>query len=180
MRAMDAVVLGFAAGFDNLRSTVGLAMLDLSAAARWRLGAGFVVVEFSAPAVGVGLAPFVAATIGELARLASIAVLLSIATISLFDRPSRLGGAFERIPAAFGLPLILGVDNVAAGVALGLSSHDPLPAAVIAGGLSAACAVLGLALGGRLRVVLPRSELAAALLLFGFGLLMLFAPEGIG
>lgn len=173
---MSAVLLGFGAGFDNLRSAVALALLDLSPAARWRLAAGFVAAELLGPLLGVALARVVPADVVWVARPVAIAAVLAIAISSVIGRPRILSELLEHPAGAAGLPLLLGLDNVAAGMALGLSASSPIGAAVVAGGISGLMAAAGVWIGVRLSRVTPHAELVGAALLVLFAAVLLINP----
>jgi putative Mn2+ efflux pump MntP len=173
---VTAILLGLGAGFDNLRAAVALGLLGLSRTTRWRLAVGFAAVELTGPLLGVGLSRVIPDVISPVARPVAIAAVFAIALISFAGRPQALSRLFEHPAGAAGLPILLGIDNVAAGMALGLSSRTAVGSAIVAGSISGAMAASGLWLGAGLRGVLPRSELAATVLLVGFGLLLLLEP----
>ena len=147
------LVLGVALGLDSLRVTIGLGMQGLSPGRRWQLSSTFGICD--------GLALFVGATVGGASfqwliptfsvvgplLLAAYGVYMIFTSLldSKTEPEDRTGWIL------FGIPVVLGLDNFVAGVALGAIGFPLSFSALIVGIISGLMAMIGLSLGAMLR-----------------------------
>jgi putative Mn2+ efflux pump MntP len=151
------LMLGAALGLDSLRVTVGMGMHGLPARRRWQLASAFGICD--------GLALFVGASIGGvplhwLSPTFSVVGPLLLAgygvymiLTSMLDKeiePEKRPGWI-----LFGIPVVLGLDNFVAGVALGAIGYPLLISATVVGIISGLMAMIGFALGAMLRRQFP-------------------------
>jgi manganese efflux pump family protein len=128
----------------------------LTGAARWRIGALFVVFEAGMPLIGLALGAPLARAVGEIADfLAAVAVIAVGAWMFLQgdddeedEKAGRLVGA--RGIALLGLGVSISLDELAIGFSLGLARLPIIPVIVAIGVQAFLAAQLGLALGTRI------------------------------
>jgi len=162
------LVLGFALGLDSLRASLGLGALQLDPARQITIALAFGICD--------GLALFIGNALGS-----SIAGLISPYTADL--GPLVLGGyglyllyvarqsakqlsADEHPWMILGLPVVLSLDNLVAGIGAGLIGFPILLSATIIGLMSALLSAIGLRFGGALAHYLQlKSELIGGIML---------------
>jgi putative Mn2+ efflux pump MntP len=158
-----AQLLGFALllGLDSLRASAGLASAGLAGERPLRLALAFGVCEAAAPIVGVATGRSVLHRLDGVADYVGPVVLITCAVCVLSaENPTRLLKRRDWALVA-GLPLILGLDNLVAGAALGVYGVPVLAAALVLGAVSCVLALVGLAIGRTIASRLePRLEFA--------------------
>jgi putative Mn2+ efflux pump MntP len=148
---MTTVPLGLALGLDNAAVALALGMLNLGTRRMLLLGLWFGAAEMLMTLAGAALGPAPASGMVAYAGGAKVGVLLALAAVVLvFALMRHDPGAFVgKPPAAFGVALLLGLDNLAAGADL-MTNATPFAAIAAAGMLSAAVAFAACAAGGLL------------------------------
>lgn len=160
----SAIPLAFVLGLDNLRAAVGLGLLYPRAADRLRLALAFAFAEGWLPLVGAAAGAPLGRGLGNWADLIGPLALGATGCYAVWlslqsrkpDEEARRGWVL------WGLPLALGVDNLAAGVALGVSGASVLPTALVFGAVSGLLALGGLYAGAAFRRVVPVDTAAFA------------------
>lgn len=154
-------------GVDNLRMSLACGQLGLTRRRRYQLVAAFGLAEGVAPLVGVVATAPLAAALGRVADPLAAAALLVAAALVLFTVIRRVDSALLDSPWAVGLlPLLLALDNVAAGAALRGLDLPLVPAALVIGLVSASFAAGGLLAGvAALRITKSAGPLVAGLML---------------
>lgn len=154
-------------GVDNLRMSLACGQLGLTRRRRYQLVAAFGLAEGVAPLVGVVATAPLAAALGRLADPLAAAALLVAAALVLFTVIRRVDSALLDSPWAVGLlPLLLALDNVAAGAALRGLDLPLVPAALVIGLVSASFAAGGLLAGSAARrITKSAGPLVAGLML---------------
>lgn len=164
---MNALLIGIVTGLDNFAVSTGFGSLGQTRKALALLVVAFAGFEALMPLVGYALASGLPMDLLELAGpLLLIGAGLIVAWRVWRGAPQMAGPL-----ALIGVPLLMSLDNLAAGVAMrGLSGFD-LRAVLLAGGIAAGISLAGLWLGGRVRHLLhpslpaiPQFLLAAALI----------------
>jgi putative Mn2+ efflux pump MntP len=172
---LELGVLAVAVGSDNLRAGLALGWAGTSARRRMWFAFVFGLVECGMPLLGLALgsAAFASADVTEAVAPAAITV---CGVLVLADAARDRRGSRERA-RSFGdrpwvlvvLPVALGVDNLAAGVALAALEVPIVLALTVIGLVSSTLAAAGLWLGDVIRLWAPSRVLA------GFALLAIAA-----
>jgi hypothetical protein len=128
--AAAGIGVGAVSGADNLRAAAGLTLVDPIAARRWvrRL----IVADAAGLVVGatVGMAlPVAIADIAPVIGLGILAVFAIVAIVGADDLTERLVGSQ---PLSVAVPVLLSVDNLIAGAALGTLGYPLLAVVPIA------------------------------------------------
>lgn len=154
----DLVAFGLLAGIDNLETCSALGMLPLRPRRVHLFAAAFSVSEIGAAALGVALGhlalgQLVRASLRGVTAWAPPLVLLACGALALARvlRDDDLGQLVNRPAFLFGIPLSLGLDNLATGAGIGVAAYPVLPAVLVVGTISAAMSCLGLYGGAQLR-----------------------------
>lgn len=180
---LNLVVLGFILSLDNFRSSLTLGLIRF----RWRHAALIALVfgffDAIAPLAGIILGHYASQQIGgPVSDVVGPLVLglFGVYLIVQFLRGRESGGETDYRFIVFGLPIPLSLDNVVAGVGLGLVGVSPVVPAVLFGSITAVMSFIGLEIGKRIAHIIPsriRWELVAGIALiiesivFGLGLL---------
>ncbi len=182
---MIALLLaGVAVGLSNLAASIGIGVAGVNVRTRIRVGVVFGVFEAGMPIVGLLVGRQTATDLGQAVRWPG-AVLLMLVGASGLVRSLRKGrkqpeeGPEEEagVPAAPpGLArllvsgLVLSLDNLVVGFALGTYQVGILAGALLIGAVSVAMSLAGLELGGLLgRWVGRRSEQMSGVILILVG-----------
>jgi putative Mn2+ efflux pump MntP len=165
---VELVLFGILAGIDNVAVASALGAAGLRRDGRIRLASAFFAFE--------ALMPFAGLLMGQQLRasVAPIAAVLGPSCLAVCGL-LVLGAALRRTSACklinrpwlmVMLPLVLSLDNLAAGAGFGFMDLPVVPAAIVVGGVSGAIAIVGLALGERARSwsVRPAEMIAGGLL----------------
>jgi manganese efflux pump family protein len=153
-----AIALAFVLGLDNLRAAISLGLVYPRADDRVRLALAFAIAEGWLPLVGAAAGAPLGRALGHWADLIGplalggtgcYAVWLSLQSRDHDEDALRRGWVL------WGLPLALGIDNLAAGVALGVAGLPMLLSAVVFGAVSGSLALAGLYVGAALRRLVP-------------------------
>jgi len=154
---MGAVILlGLVLSLDSLRVSLALGTQDLSSARRKQIALAFGICD--------GVAPLLGLVAGQSAREV-------IRTWTDYLGPILLGAyGLYMVGAAwlgkategncdsrwvmFGIPLALSIDNLAAGVALGLMRFPVVLSALVIGAISGLMSYAGLVIGAKARLVM--------------------------
>ena len=174
---MGLFVVGFAVGMSNFGAAVGVACAGVDALTRRRIIACFLVFETGMPLVGLALGDALASTIGATGRWLAGGLLIAVGVGSAVQaRRGELGFlsgslSLERIVVG---SLVLSIDNLVVGFALGAFGVPVVVAALVIGAISVSMSVVALELGSRMATkVAHDGELLAATVLIGVGLLVL-------
>ncbi|HET9627256.1 MAG TPA: manganese efflux pump [Kofleriaceae bacterium] len=157
------MLIGIVTGSDNLHFGAAWGLLPMSARRRLAFAIGFAIAELGMTLVGFALGARWGSDLPATLAFAIAGALVVIGVVRRADL-ARLAGH----PAALvAVPLALSFDNLASGAGLGAHDAGALPAAVLAGGVSALLAAVGLFAAGAVARRLPRiaAPLAGALLL---------------
>jgi putative Mn2+ efflux pump MntP len=175
----DLVAFGLVAGSDNLQTCSALGLLPLRRRRLHLLAAAFSLSEIGAAAAGLALGHALHGSLSAIAAWVPPLVLLACGVLALV----RLLGGSDVAPLAnrgvflFGMPLSLGLDNLATGAGIGAADYPLVPAVLAVGAISAAMSCIGLYFGAWLRGrrLLPaRAALLPAIWLCAAGLRMTF------
>ena len=172
-------VAAIAVGLDNFGAAIGIGTAHGRSRYRWQVAAVFGVFEAGMPVLGMvagravagqiaGLAPVIGGVAVGLMGVASVAETLRHGSGRSPERPKTLG-----LGRLLLLGLVLSLDNLAVGFALGSAKISLVAAVVVIGVASVALSLLGLELGGRLgERVGERGELVGGVALMVVGVLI--------
>ena len=164
------VVLGLVLGLDSLRVSAGLGTRKLSRVRRWQIACAFGLCDTIAPLVGLVAGQSIVSAIGEWTEPLGPLVLggYGLYVVYLTWHGGELARDDERW-AMFGLAIFLGLDNLVAGIGLGLLGFPVLLSAFVLGAISGLMSLAGLYLGFVLGKILPaQSELVGGVMLLLF------------
>lgn len=146
------LALAFVLGLDSFRAGLALGVVETRSRRRMALAAAFGVADTVAAAVGYVVGRSAVEAIGAWAApavgafVAVYAVTLLLAARRAEDRHAQPSGRM-----LVGLPFALGLDNLAAGAALGALATPPVVGVLVFGAVSGALAWTGLQGGSVLR-----------------------------
>jgi len=185
------VALLFAAvavGLSNLAAAIGIGVTGVNARVRLQVGAVFGVFESGMPVVGLLIGQRFASVLGQAVRWPGAILLIVIGGQALVRsiRDGRrqaapdagpggaagaaLAGGSQHIGRLLASGLVLSLDNLVVGFALGTYGVGIAEGAILIGAISVAMSLLGLELGGLLgRWAGHRSEQMSGLILILVG-----------
>ena len=161
-----AVAVGAAVGVDNLRASTALGLVS-PARARRVLIVSLILADAIALVIGAMIGVALPREVDSWASMAGVVVLAILAAIALLGWPGDgAEGLIARPGVAAGLPILLSLDNLAAGAAVVAIGYPPVPTIPAAAGVAAALCLAGFVLGARLRTIaaLPAQRLGGVLL----------------
>jgi putative Mn2+ efflux pump MntP len=166
------ILVACAVGADNLAAAIAIGVSGVDARLRLRVGLVFGAFEACMPIIGLALGSSLASTIGQAGRWLAAVMLIGVGLYEL------LSGAREREPrvtsfhgaALLLVGLVLSIDNLVVGFALGSMHTSILAGALVIGAVSVAFSLVGLELGARIGARAgARGEQLAGLMLIGIG-----------
>jgi hypothetical protein len=143
--AAAGIAVGTASGADSLRVAAGLALVDRLRALPWV--ASLIAADGAALLVGVGLGTSAQIGAMELARALGLAVLAVFAGAAVLGGGEGLERALTSRSLSVGVPVLLSLDSLLAGGALGALGYPLAVVFPIAIGTSAGLCLLGYAVG---------------------------------
>lgn len=173
-------VAAIAVGLDNFGAAIGIGTAHGRSRYRWQVAVVFGVFEAGMPVLGMVAGRAVAGQIAGVAPIiGGIAVgLMGVASVVESLRHHGSADA-PRAPKTLGvgrlllLGLVLSLDNLAVGFALGSAKVSLAAAVIVIGVVSVGLSLLGLELGGRLgERVGERGELVGGVALMAVGVLI--------
>jgi putative Mn2+ efflux pump MntP len=174
------LLLGVLAGVDNLQVCSMIGLLPIRRARKHLLGMMFAGCEIISPVIGLALGKLVHSALGSAAAMAGPVVLL-LCGVTIFVLALREKDVTELVnerAVLFGLPFSLSLDNLLAGVGLGVVHYPVLLSAVVIGLISATMSCIGLYLGGWLRRFVPkRTEIVVGAYLCALALRLIFSEH---
>jgi manganese efflux pump family protein len=173
---VSVLLLGLTLGLDSFRAGVGMAMVGRSRRLHLWLALAFGICD--------GLGTLIGVAVGDAASRGSIAAaagyigpaLLIVYGALLIAVPSHASSRIQEVGRPWlivGLPVVLSVDNIVSGLALGLVQFPAVTTAAIIGAASAAMALAGLRLGALVIRISPlRTEVAAGAMMLVVGAML--------
>jgi len=162
------LLLGFALGLDSFRVSISLGPLGLSSVRQWQIALTFGGCDALAPLVGLAAGRSLVGEIGPWTEYLGPLVIggYGLYVVYLTRRFEEEGGVMDDRWMLFGLPLALSLDNLVAGIGLGVLGYPIFFAALIIGAISGLMALVGLKLGNVIGGLLPiRSDLLSGVAL---------------
>lgn len=169
---MTILLLGLALSLDNFRVVLALAAAGMTRRLTARIVIGFILFEAIMPVVGLLIGDGIRASIEPLAEWLGVAALAG-SGIYIIASVLRHGLELPNAPwFVLGLPLILSMDNLIAGVGLGLLGQNPVTVGVLFAAATALTCAVGLAAGEIAARLQPQvAQYASGLALIGFSAL---------
>jgi manganese efflux pump family protein len=174
-----------AVGLSNLAASIGIGVTGVTVRTRVQVGLVFGVFEAGMPIVGLLIGQRTAADLGQAVRWPGAILLMLVGASGLVqslregrkrpaEGPAEEAGAADRAPRGLGRlllsGLVLSLDNLVVGFALGTYQVAILAGALVIGAVSVAMSLAGLELGGLLgRWVGRRSEQMSGVILILVG-----------
>jgi manganese efflux pump family protein len=150
-------LLGLALGLDSFRVSVGLGPLGLSSVRQLQIALIFGLCEGFAPLVGLAVGRSLVEAICRWTEYLGPLVIggygLYVVYLARFSRGE--GQVMDDRWMLFGLPLALSLDNLVAGIGLGVLGYPIFFAALTIGAISGLMALAGLKLGNAMGRYLP-------------------------
>ncbi|HEX6509498.1 MAG TPA: manganese efflux pump, partial [Chloroflexota bacterium] len=175
---VKTIALILSLGFDTFAVAVGLGISGLGSRERYRFGVSFALAEGIMPLIGFALGQVVAATIGEAASYAAIALLFGVGVYTLWEALHEEEREYRdaSIVTLAATALSVSLDELALGFGLGLLQL-PIVLAVLLIALQAfALTLAGIRLGAAIgEVVAHRAELISGSVLTLLALFLLGA-----
>jgi manganese efflux pump family protein len=185
VRVIALLLAGMAVGLSNLAASIGIGVTGVDVRTRVQVGLVFGVFEAGMPIVGLLSGQRTAADLGQAVRWPGAVLLMLVGASGLVrslrdgrSRPAAGPAGEDEVPAspAPGLArllasgLVLSLDNLVVGFALGTYQVGVLAGAVLIGAVSVAMSLAGLELGGLLgRWAGKRSEQMSGVILILVG-----------
>jgi manganese efflux pump family protein len=171
------LVAAIAVGLDNFGAAVGIGATHGRSSYRWQVAAVFGVFEAGMPVAGLVAGKAVAHAV---AGVAPVIAGVAVGLLGVYTVVSSLRGASEHpgdnrlgLGRLVLLGLLLSVDNLAVGFALGSVRLSLVLVFVVIGAVSVALSLIGLELGGRLgERAGERGELVGGVALMAVGILV--------
>jgi putative Mn2+ efflux pump MntP len=160
-------LLGFALGLDSFRVSISLGPLGLSPVRQWQIALAFGLCDALAPLVGLAGGRTLVEYIGPWTEYLGPLVIGGYGLYVVYlARRFGEGGAMDDRWIVFGLPLALSLDNLVAGIGLGVLGYPIFFAALTIGAISGLMALAGLKLGNVIGRYLPvRADLLSGVAL---------------
>lgn len=169
------ILVALSLGLSNFAAAIGIGISGARPRTRLRVGIIFGLFEAGMPIAGLALGRGLAGGLGGAARWVSAGLLIATGAWAVLQAVTNDGDSW---PAAgdYGTGrlvvagLVLSIDNLAVGFALGEFHVSLAVAAAVIGGVSAALSLLGLELGARIGAQAgSRGEIVGGLVLIGVG-----------
>ena len=168
MNLAALVLLGFVLGLDSFRVSAGLGSLNLSPSRRKRIALAFGLCDAIAPLLGIAIGHSVIELTGRWTALIGPLVLAvyGLYTLYLAWQCQELAAADNDLWLLFGIPVSLSLDNLVAGMGIGMLEFPVLLSALIIGLISGMMSLAGMRLGSVIGHYLPlKAELLSGIVL---------------
>jgi len=171
-RMLALLLVAASVGASNFAASVAIGVAGVDARIRLRIGLVFGLFEAGMPVVGLALGAQAAGALGGTGRWLAAALLIGVGLYGLFG-PMRDESGF--VVNARGWHLVLGglilsIDNLVVGFALGSTDTSILLGAIVIGVVSVGLSLIGLELGARIgNKAGERGEQLAGLMLISVG-----------
>jgi putative Mn2+ efflux pump MntP len=162
------VLLGFVLGLDSFRVSAGLGSLNLSPSRRTRIALAFGLCDAIAPLVGIAIGHSVIELMGRWTALIGplVLALYGLYTLYLVWQCKELDAADNDLWLLFGIPISLSLDNLIAGMGIGMLEFPVLLSALVIGLISGMMSLAGMRLGSVVGRYVPlKAELLSGIVL---------------
>ncbi len=170
------LLVAISVGVSNFVAAIAIGVSGVDARIRLRVGLVFGAFEAGMPVIGLALGDQVAGAIGSAGRWLAAAMLIGV---GIYGLVGQVGGPHTKgFSSADGWRLLLGglvlsIDNLIVGFALGSTHTSILTGALVLGAVSVGLSLIGLELGARIGARAgERGERLAGLMLISIGVAM--------
>jgi len=167
------ILVACSLGASNFAAAIAIGVSGVDARVRLRVGLVYGAFEAAMPIVGLALGARLAATLGQAGRWLAAFLLVGV---GVFELLSSLRTAETKVvTSSRGVALLLGglvlsIDNLVVGFALGSTHTSILTGALVIGAVSVGLSLIGLELGARIGARAgERGEQLAGLMLIAIG-----------
>ena len=167
--------LGFVLGLDSFRVSASLGSLNLNSSRRTRLALAFALCDALAPLVGIAVGRTAIELMGRWTAIVGPLVLsvYGLYVLYLAWQCKEFGAADNDLWLFFGIPVSLSLDNLVAGVGIGMLELPVLVSALVLGVVSGLMSLAGLRLGSAVGRYLPlRAEMLSGVALIGMAVVL--------
>jgi manganese efflux pump family protein len=173
------VLLGFLLTLDNFRVSIGLGTLNIDATRHRHISLAFGICESVTPILGFVIGHSFSSSITPLMQYIGPLIVGGYgAYVILVDRFEKKHLLIDRYWLIFVLPLSLSLDNMMAGVGLGIIGFQIVPYAIILGTISGLMSLTGLRLGHAIRKYLPnKADLIGGIALIIISVALVVVPQ---
>jgi len=170
---LELLLIAVSVGVSNFAAAVAIGVSGVDTRTRLRVGLVFGVFESGMPVLGLALGSGLAGELGHGSRWLAAALLIAAGGYGII---SSLRGGRGGLGTGGGRRLLLGglvlsLDNLVVGFALGASHASVLVGALVIGTVSVGLSLIGLELGARIgQYAGERGEQLAGLMLISIGI----------
>lgn len=170
---LELLLIAVSVGLSNLAAAIAIGVSGVDTRTRIRVGLVFGAFESGMPLVGLAIGSGLAGAVGHASRWLAAALLIAAGSYGLITSVRGKPVGFQ---AAGGRRLLLGgmllsLDNLVVGFALGTSHISVLVGALVIGLVSVGLSLAGLELGARIgQHAGERGEQLAGLMLISVGI----------
>jgi manganese efflux pump family protein len=167
------LLVAVSVGVSNFAAAIAIGVSGVDPRTRLRVGLIFGAFEAGMPLVGLAIGAQLAGALGHAARWSAAATLVAVGVYGLIDSVRREGGGLGTAGGWRLLlsGLVLSLDNLVVGFALGAYHTSVLTGALVIGLVSVAMSLVGLEIGAQIgRRAAERGEQLAGLMLISVGL----------
>jgi putative Mn2+ efflux pump MntP len=175
MNFVSLILLGFVLGLDSFRVSAGLGSLNLSPSRRKRIALAFGLCDAIAPLVGIAIGHSVIELTGRWTAIIGPLVLsiYGLYVLYLGWQCKEFGAADNDLWLFFGIPVSLSLDNLVAGLGIGMLGFPLLLSVLIIGIISGLMSLAGMRLGSVMGKYLPlRAEMLSGVALICMALIL--------
>ena len=147
--AAAGIAVGTASGADNFRAAAGFALVDRKAALRWMFA--LMVADGVALVLGAVLGSFLPDVVSDVAPTIGLVALAVLAGAAILGADELIERIVESRSLSVGIPILLSLDGLVAGAAVGALGYPLQVVLPIALGTSALLCLIGYAAGSSLR-----------------------------
>jgi manganese efflux pump family protein len=170
---LELLLVAVSVGLSNLAAAIAIGVTGVDASTRLRVGLVFGAFESGMPVVGLAIGSGLAGAVGHASRWLAGALLIAAGgyglITSLRGRPGGIAPADGKSLLLGGL--VLSLDNLVVGFALGTAHTPVLVGALVIGLVSVGLSLAGLELGARIgHYAGERGEQLAGLMLISVGI----------
>jgi manganese efflux pump family protein len=172
-------LLGFFLALDNFRVSIGLGTLNIDATRQKHISLAFGICESVTPTLGFVIGHSLSSSLTPWVQYIGPLILGGYgAYVILVDRFEKKYMLIDRYWLVFVLPLSLSLDNMMAGIGLGIIGFQIVPYAIILGTISGLMSLTGLRLGHAIRKYLPfNTDLIGGIALIIISVALLAVPQ---
>ncbi len=172
-------ILGIVGGLDDLQVSSAVGLMGLERKRRWALVAPFMFFDALMTLAGLLIGHKLSTRFEDVAHLLGPAIILVLGIYILVQEltgnenqnllPELANSRWLRL----GLPLLMSIDNLFAGLGLGTAGYPVVPATMIVALCSGLMCLIGLVIGKKVRALIPmKIEIVSGIYLIGLSVFL--------